>query len=163
MYAVSFERFSYLVCAVFPLVPDWDGRFASQNRKMTRTPLLRFVDVCRLLRAVFLFGLRRFPARPGLDGRFASQNRKMTRTPLLRFVDVCRLLQAVFLFGLRRFPTRPGLERTFCFAKPKNDAHPASPICGCMPSPSSGFLIWSAPFSRSSRIGTDVLLCKTEN
>ena len=86
---------------------------------MTRTLLLRFVAVCHLLRAVFLFGLRRFPARPGLDGRFASQNRKMTRTPLLRFVDVCRLLQAVFLFGLRRF-------------------------------------------SRSSRIGTDVLLRKTE-
>ena len=95
---------------------------------MTRTLLLRFVDVCRLLRAVFLFGLRRFPARPGLDGRFASKNRKMTRTPLLRFVAVCRLLRAVFLFGLRRFPARPGLGRTFCFAKPKNDAHPASPI-----------------------------------
>ena len=42
MYAVSFERFSYLVSAVFPLVPDWDGRFASQNRKMTRTLLLKY-------------------------------------------------------------------------------------------------------------------------
>ena len=83
---VSFERFSYLVCAVFLLVPDWDGRFALQNRKMTRTLLLRFVAVCRLLRAVFLSGLRRFPARPGLG-------------------------------------------QTFCSAKPKNDAHPASQIC----------------------------------
>ena len=116
---VSFERFSYLVCTVFPLVPDWDGRFALQNRKLTRTLLLRFVAVCRLLRAVFLFGLRRFS--------------RSSRT-----------------------------RRTFCFAKPKNDAHSASPICGCMPSPSSGFLIWSAPFSCSSRIGTDVLLRKTE-
>ncbi len=103
MYAVFFKRFSYLVCAVFPLVPDWNGRFASQNRKMTRTLPLRFVAVCRLLRAVFLFGLRRFS--------------RSSRT-----------------------------RRTFCFAKPKNDAHPASPICGCMPSSSSGFLIWSAPF-----------------
>jgi len=42
MYAVSFERFSYLVCAVFPLVPDWDGRFALQNRKKTRTLLLKY-------------------------------------------------------------------------------------------------------------------------
>jgi len=42
LYAVSFERFSYLVCAVFLLVPDWDRRFALQNRKMTRTLLLKY-------------------------------------------------------------------------------------------------------------------------
>ncbi len=38
------------------------------------------------------------------------------------------------------FLVRPGLGRTFCSAKPKNDAHPASPICDRMPSPSGGFL-----------------------
>jgi len=42
LYAVSFERFSYLVCAVFPARPGLDGRFASQNRKMTRTPHLKY-------------------------------------------------------------------------------------------------------------------------
>ena len=83
----------------------------------------------RLLDGFFIWFASFFSSVPDWDGRFASQNRKMTRTPLLRFVAVCRLLRVVFLFGLRRFPARPGLGRTFCSAKPKKDAHPASQIC----------------------------------
>lgn len=92
------------------------------NGKVTRCAF-------RIKIGFFIWFASFFSSVPDWDGRFASQNRKMTRTPLLRFVAVCRLLRAVFLFGLRRFPARPGLGRTFCFAKPKNDAHPTSQIC----------------------------------